>query len=380
MALNPEQQAVEFVSRAKSILVITKDQASTDAISAAMALGFWLKKLNKTFDLVIPGKDIHALPGFLPSNGIEISPQVGAMRAFHIRLKVEQTPLSELMYDVKDGTLDITLVPKHGAWSPQDVAFSYGQERYDLVIALGSPDMASLGPIATEYSDFLYRTTIINIDHHSTNEHWGQINLVDLNAVSTTEVLYQWLNGWNQTSLDERMATALLAGMIAETKSFRTANVTPKTLSASSNLVALGADRAKINHTLWRTRSIETLKLWGRALSRLQYDRELGLVWTLVNEADLIESGAKTEALSGVVDELIGYAPEAKVVLLISQQKDRLQVSLHTTPPISAAELARPFNGNGTKDQAIFSFQAASLQEGSGQIIERMKQMLKAGK
>ncbi|MCC7522315.1 hypothetical protein IT407_00730 [Candidatus Uhrbacteria bacterium] len=372
MALRPEQQAVELISRAKNILITTREHASTDSLSSAVAMGLVLKKLNKTFDICVPGYDAAAHPAFLPKLDIRHKP--GAMRAFHISLDVRETPLSELLYDVKDGKLEITLVPKQGDWMPKDVAFKHGDDRYDLIIALDSPDMASLGDIAKNQADFVYRTTIINIDHSAANEAWGQVNLVDLNAVSTSEVLFTFLQGWNKSFIDEALATSLLAGMISKTKGFRTQNVTPKTLKTSSELVTLGAKRGDIVSALWRTQSIANLKLWGRVLSRLEQDRELGLVWSILGESDFLEAGAKADALEGVVDELISYAPEAKTVLLAVKKTDGLHVHVFAQAPRSAAELARVFEGSGNRERALFiSRENASPNETMKKILERMR-------
>jgi nanoRNase/pAp phosphatase (c-di-AMP/oligoRNAs hydrolase) len=120
MALLPEQQAVELIGRSKNILLTTREHASMDAISSAIAIGLVLKKLNKTFDVAIPGFEAKDLPSFLPK-GVEIRSTVGAMRSFHLSVDVAKTPLSELMYDVKDGKLNITIVPKQGEWSEADV-------------------------------------------------------------------------------------------------------------------------------------------------------------------------------------------------------------------------------------------------------------------
>ncbi len=366
MALRPEQQAVELIGRAKNILVTTRENASTDSLSSVIALGLVLKKLNKTFDLVVPGYDSNNHPAYLPKTDVRSKP--GAMRAFHISLDVRQTPLAELLYDVKDGKLEITLVPKQGDWMPKDVAFKHGDDRYDLIIALDSPDMSSLGEIAKTQADFVYRTTIINIDHNGANESWGQVNLVDLNAVSTTEVLFSFLNTWNKSFIDEPIATSILAGMIAKTKSFRTPNVTPKTLKTSSELVSLGAKRGEIVAGLWRTQSVSNLKLWGRVLSRLEQDRELGVVWSILTESDFLEAGAKSDAIEGVVDELISYAPEAKTVLLGVQKQDGLHMEVFAQAPRSAADIARVFEGSGTREHAKFIWR-----ESFSKLLERLK-------
>lgn len=380
MALTPKQQAQEAILRASRILILTKERPDHDALAAAVAFSLFLKKIKKDADITAPGVQATEIPSFLPSRD-SIRETVGAMRAFHLTLNLKQTPLAEFMYDVKDGKLDVTVVPKSGEWSTNDAAFSHGQDRYDLVITLGCPDMASLGVVAREHADFLYRTTILNIDCDATNEHWGQINLVDLNAVAISEVLYGLIEEWNRNAIDEPIATSMLTGMICRTKSFRTKNVTPKTLSIASQLVAMGAKREEIVHGLWRTRSVPTLKLWGRALARLEQDRELGLVWTILSQKDFLETGVGAESLDGVVSELLSYAPEARVIALITEQDHGHQpmVTLHVQPPLSAAEIVRPFSGTGTRDRATVELPAgASLVERTRTFIDRLRETLRA--
>jgi phosphoesterase RecJ-like protein len=380
MALSNEQQAIELISRAKRILIVTKEHASVDAQASVAALLSFLKKQHKEADAVLPSIDTSRIPNFLPEREA-LKPTVGAMRAFLLTLDVTQTPLSELLYDVKDGKLHITVVPKQGEWSPKDVTFKHGEDRYDLVIALDCSDMASLGTLFREHADFLYRTPVINIDRDPGNEHWGQLNLVDLTAVSTTEVLFGLFERWNKNAIDEHVATALLAGMIAKTNSFRTANVTPKTLQAASELIAMGAKREEIVHGLWRSRSVPMLKLWGRALSRLETDRELGLVWSVLTRQDFVEAGVHHSALEGIVNELIAYSPEAKVITLISEDDNAhngAHVSIHTVPPYSAQELGRTFGANGSRDTVSFNLSPGeSLVEGTKKIIDRLRETLK---
>ncbi|HVM90413.1 MAG TPA: DHH family phosphoesterase [Verrucomicrobiae bacterium] len=375
MALNAQQQAVELIGRAKNILLTTREQASIDSIASVTALALVLKKLNKSFDIVVPDFDAKQVPSFLPS--VEIRSAPGSMRSFKIKLNVKDVPLSELMYDVKDGQLEITIVPKKNSWKPNDVSFASGDDRYDLVIAVDAPDMASLGALFREQADFLYRTTIINLDHNAANEYWGQVNVVDLNCVSTTEALYQFLKDWNTNQIDADIATAVLAGMIAKTRSFRTTDVTPKTLAAASHLVELGARRADIVQGLWRTQTVSTLKLWGRALTHLRQDRELGLVWATLTQRDFLETGAKPEQLDGVVEELIGASPEAKIVALLSPAGNGTHVSLHAKPPFDAADIARAFSGTGNRERATFTWDGpGSIAEDEQAVIEKIKRVL----
>lgn len=378
MALTPSQQLSELIHRSqKRILVITREQAGVEAVASLVSLGLLLKKLGKHADVVAPGISLEHLPSFL-SKDVPLLSDVGATRTFHIRVKTQDVPLSELVYTEKDGVLDITLLPQRHTWTPTDVSMQYGEDRYDLIITVDCPDMASLGALAREQADLFYRTPVCNIDCHANNEYWGQINLIDLKAVSSTEVIYRWMKQ-QEIIPDEQLATALLGGMIAETKSFRTLNVTPHTLITSSELIELGARRDEIVQTLWRTRNIATLKLWGRVLSRLETDREVGLVWSSLGPADFIESGVEAGQLDGIVDELLTYAPEAKVIALIWQNDAGITLNLHAHPPFSAAELVRPLGGEGTREQATCQLAGTpTLIEGTAHTIEQLRQAIQS--
>lgn len=384
MALSHEQQAIELITRSKRVLITTREHAPTDSQAAVAALFGYLKKQHKDCDAVLPGMDAAKVPSFLP-HASELQQTLGAMRAFLLSLDVSHVPLSELVYDVKNGKLNITVVPKHGEWTPKDVSFKHGEDRYDLVIAIDCPDMASLGPLFRDHADFLYRTPIIAIDRDPGHEHWAQVNLVDLTAVATTEVLFGMFERWNRHHIAEDIATALLAGMIAKTQSFRSPNVTPKTLQIASQLVTLGAKREDIVHGLWRTRSVPTLKLWGRALSRLEQDREHGIVWTMIARQDFLAAGANDQALDGIVNELVGYAPEAKVIVLAYEtehaDKTGACISIHAAPPLSAQELSRAFGASGSRERVDFCLApGTSLVEGTKTIIDRLRETLKATK
>lgn len=380
MARTQEQQAQELIRHARQILVTTRELPSMDALASTLAVGHLLKKAQKSFDLVIPGWDPKNLPSFLSHEGLTITEKVGALRAFHIKLNVQKVPLSELMYDVRDGVLDITLLPREGDWTEQDAVFQSGMDRYDLVIAVDASDMTSLGALGREQAEFLYRTPIINIDCNARNEYWGQVNLVDLTAVSTSQVLYQWIESWDTNLIDASLATHLLTGMIARTKSFRTPNVTPRTLATASTLIERGAAREQIIHGLWRTRSVGALKLWGRALSRLNTDVSTGLIWTTITENDLIESGVAFHALDGIVEELISYAPEARAVAVFFQNATKTDLYLYAIPPLNAQEIIRPLGGHGTREEAHATLAPEKTTESSDlvtQTVTQLKQSLK---
>lgn len=377
MSLTPEQQLFETVNRAKRILVLGKANSDIATISSVLALAAFLEKRNKRIDAVIPGFNQTLIPAFLTGEQ-KISATLGPLRALKIKINTTHASLDEILSDATDTSLDVTLIPKQGEWSTQDVSFHHGEDIYDLIITLDCPDLISLGEIARNHADLIYRIPLCNIDTHASNEYWGQLNIVDLNAVSSGELLYRLFCQWDRHAIDEKLATLLLTNMIAKTHSFRSAHVTPKTLQACSELISLGAKREEIVHGLWRNKSVPLLRLWGKVLTRLEQDRARGLVWAVLTRTDCIDAGVHDLALDGIVDELLTYAPEAKISVLIHEAVDAQQNVVHAnvyaTHPYSAVELCRSFAPQGSPEHATFSLSnTASVVENSLNIIKRIQ-------
>ena len=352
MALSPAQQALDHVFRAKHVLLTTREHASMDEIAAVIAFGLLLNQWQKPFEAVIPGFQASQLPAFLRDQ-IPLKSQIGALQTFHLKLNVKETPLSELRYEVKDGVLDITVTPKHGSWTPQDVNFRHGQSRYDLIVALGCPDQASLGSLIRDHREFVFQTTVLNIDHSPANEAWGQVNLLQPTATSVTELLFTWLKEMQKPITTPGLATALLTGMIAKTKSFKDPKVTPLTLAHAAALMEAGAARERIVHELWRHRSVDSLKLWGKVLSRLESKSE-GILWSHLQEADEQAALRLADEVRDLADELLTQAPDTKLLVLFVKHPGGVVGHALSLSHLAAHELTRPFGGLGSKEQSHF--------------------------
>ncbi len=352
MAYQGFTQATEALKRAKRTLIVAPENPTADTAAAMAGLLAYLRAHELEVDAYCPKLNIDKLPEYLPMKEL-ILPQLSAMRDFRISLKVDKIPVGELAYDVKDGNLDIVLTPKHGEWTAHDVSFHQGEDRYDLIITLGCYDRNVLSDVFPNHADFIYRTPVINIDHDAKNEHWGAINLVDMTAGSVTEVLLNWFTEWNEQKIDEKVATALMAGMIWKTQSFKSASVTPKTLERAAKLVSLGADRESVVHQLWRTRSVSTLKLWGRALTRLEQDTANEMVWTSLSKRDIMETGTTEAKLDELVQELIAYAPDAKLVaIFVEHDENTTRAALFAEAPHDAKILGRALGFDGTREKS----------------------------
>ncbi len=353
--LNVREQIIEHIDKANRILITFNRDWKGDDVASALALKLWLAKRNKEADIVAD-KPATELPfAFLPGFA-HISNSINNLRRFVITLDISKAAVDQIEYRVKDHTLDFIISPKEGFFTHDDISSRSGGFRYDLIFVLGAPDLESVGSVYDSDTEFFFETTIVNIDHQAANDSFGQINAVDVNAVAVTEILYDVMAASKTAELDADIATCLLAGMIAETKSFKTSNVTPHALQAASDLVAREARRDDIVNALYRSRQLNVLKLWGSVLTRLESAADGRLVWSTVRTSDFADTGTEASHLLDVIDELIISMPQAQLIVLFYETATGTKAIVHSVKSLDAIELSKPFTVTGSRTMGTVTF------------------------
>lgn len=381
MALTEIEQLQKVFETSKYILVLFNSDDTGDGLGSALALKIFLEKQHKQVDAVSNQFVVPKSLKFL-SGAEQVKPELAHLQKFIIKVDVSKSDIETISYDVKDNWLSIYLTPKHGTISREELRTAQSAFKYDLIITLSVPDLASLGHIFANNTDLFYKTSVVNIDHRPNNEHYGQIKIIDLNASSTSEIVYKIIKQASPNHLDQNTATALYAGMTMATQSFKNPHLTPNTMQIAGALVEAGAEREKIVQNIYRTRSVATLKLWGEALTHLQNDRELGLVHTIITRDDFVRSGGKSADLPGIADELISSAPEAKIFLMLFESDDatdkKIGGIITAEKNYDALNLVKPFSPRGDKHRAWFALEGRTLREAEEMVIKNIKEILRA--
>lgn len=318
MAFTPKQQIVQAIKKSQNILIVFKDvkmgqdyPAGGDGAASALALAGILIKNNKTVEIASPDFVMPPALAFLPG-AQKIKNNLSATPEAVISVDIKQSGIKNFSYRVAGDMLNIYLAPKTGAIDLKNLKTEYGAAPYDLIIAVDTPELKSLGELYAKNKFVFDSAPIINIDHSPQNENFGHINMVDIKCSSASEVVWQILE--DSKNMDVDIIDCVLAGIIAKTKNFRHSNINPRTLELASRLIALGGRRNEIVDGFYRTKSVETLKLWGRALARLKQEQKI--IWTVLTHADFIHSGAAETALPDVVHELMANSHETDAVII----------------------------------------------------------------
>lgn len=282
---------LDELRRAKRIAIVSHRDPDPDTIGSAIALGLALESLGKTVSL----HDADGVPEaqrFLP-------------RADTIRTDAPPADV-DLIVTVDFGTLDRAkfALPK--------------------------------GP------------RIVNIDHHASNDEFGDVNLVDVTSAACAELVSRIIDALGVRWTAD-MATAALCGIMTDTGSFQFPSTDARALERAAKLRDAGADLQSITYNIFRNKRFEALRLWGFAFSRMRREFDGTLVWTEISAQDFTAAEALDEDISGLVEQ-VARSHGMRVALLFNDQGGTTKISCRTSawePAVDAAALMAPYGGGG---------------------------------
>ncbi len=228
------------------------------------------------------------------------------------------------------------------------------EKSWDLVIVMDAGDWKHTR-VPEEFIARANRdSTIIVIDHHQTNLGYGDINLIDVTASSTCEILYHlWQGlGWPMTPA---VATCLLTGIITDTSNFLNAATTASALGATADLVRAGGRARQVFNEIYRANTLNDLRLWGVVLERLVWDREHDIAYSYVFNNDFESLGLSSESSEGIVDFMQSLEGPA-IIALFKITPTMTKVSLRTRrDDVDVSRLASHFGGGGHRKASGFA-------------------------
>ncbi len=223
----------------------------------------------------------------------------------------------------------------------------------DLAISFDCADATRLG-VDVECD-------LINIDHHTTNTHFGTLNLVE-SSMSTTLLLYNFFQE-NGISINKKMATAMYAGILDDSSAFLDENVDGMTFAAVSELIELGADHKLCNNSIVKSISLAAFRLKALMYRDMHLYKEARVAFFCVTLKDLKQTGAIGKDCESVLQEAL-YLPSVEVSVLLKQNSDgSIKGSLRSNAEVNTLKIAKHFCGGGHQSRAGFTVDDGSSLE-----------------
>ena len=232
-----------------------------------------------------------------------------------------------------------------------------------------SMDCADLDRLGDNRDTFLNAKTRVVIDHHMTNEGYGNINFIEPEISSTCELLSEILFRTNKT-ISNDVATSLFTGLSTDTGRFLYTNVKAQTFNVAERLLSLGADMNMINLNIYQSKPIRKLRILEIWLEKMTEALDGALTYTVITREDMERAGAFIYDL----DEIINFIRDTEGVLvsfIVKEVEDDVyKVSLRSKGNLDVSKVATGFGGGGHKNASGLTY--------NGKLEELIKSLTEA--
>jgi phosphoesterase RecJ-like protein len=238
-------------------------------------------------------------------------------------------------------------------------------------------DCGQIDRLGKTFLTFNQRGTLINIDHHVSNDNFGDINIVIPEASATAEIIFDLCKvaGVNMTP---DIATNLYVGIHTDTGSFRYSSATSKSFVKAGELVRLGADPRDIAVQVYENYPAKKFKLLGMVLNTLEVvgDGFDGKIATLVVTLDMINNvGADKADIDGFVNYARSVEGVEVGVLLRECSPEDYKISFRSKGDIDVSTVAQSFGGGGHVNAAGCNIQG-NLEEVKNKVVNALREKI----
>ena len=215
--------------------------------------------------------------------------------------------------------------------------------RPQVGVVVDCDGLARVGGLEPVFTSLLH---LIDIDHHGTNQTFGEVQVVDPSAGACSELVFDLVRALD-IAVDADIATCLYAGILTDTGRFSYANTTPSSLRIAAELVRAGARPALIARKVYGERSIAATHLLGVALSRLSAHFAGQVVSSTLIPADFTATGAVSADTEGIIDHLRAIGGPRVALLFVQMEDGEVRASLRSDGSVDVSAIALAFDGGG---------------------------------
>jgi phosphoesterase RecJ-like protein len=216
--------------------------------------------------------------------------------------------------------------------------------KFDCVIAT---DCASFERLGKTGPFIARRKPLINIDHHASNTHYGDLNWVSPRDPSTGELIFRLLKiaRWPITP---RIADLLFTAISTDTGSFQYPSTRSGTFHAGAELVTRGANLAKICDEVYQSFPLSRARLLKHVYSKFKLTHNDRIAYLWLKQADLARTGANSNDTEGLIDHIRAIEPVVVACVFEEIEPELTRISLRSkNKEVNVSEICGQFGGGG---------------------------------
>lgn len=233
----------------------------------------------------------------------------------------------------------------------------------DLVISF---DCGSFDRIGIEKEDF----KLINIDHHKSNTHFGDINIINDKHASTSSVVFDMLDSW-KVEITKEMATCIYTALAEDTNFFTTKNVDKSVFTLSAKLASLGADPALVATSLKQRNSLAKVRLLALFIDTIELVDDGRIAIGEVSAEMFKKTGALRYDTTELVDTLHDMSTVEVAIFVLALPDGNYKLSLRSKAK-DVSKIAVSLGGGGHHHAAGLSVNKEKKETILKQIIKEV--------
>jgi len=221
------------------------------------------------------------------------------------------------------------------------------KHKFDCLIVLDCSDLGRTGEVHRLNTG---NKPVINIDHHISNQMFGDVNWVEPKACCCAEMVYKLYKKLG-IPLDRESAVSLYTGLLTDTGSFHYPNTTSFAHKAVAELLKYKIDASKIFRNVYENIPFQDMKLLSRILPKIRRDAQGRIAWFQI-ERNMLMNRKITFDLS---EHILGFAraiKDVEVVVLFKENlgvKNEVRINLRSQGKVDVNKIAQFFGGGGHK-------------------------------
>lgn len=302
-------EVVRLIEASEHPLIISHKNPDGDAVGSSLGLKFFLKKLGKKPNIIVP----DSFPDFLK---------------------------------FLPGSENIKLFDRQ-----RETCVRIIQEA-DLVFFLDFNSLKRIDELGVLAGD--KKVPKIMVDHHPFPDDIADYKYHRTNVSSTSELIYEFCRLlYPHVSVQAKMATCLYAGLSTDTGTFRH-NIHENTHQTAGELFKAGADHASVIQHIFDSNSLDRMRLMGFCLfEKLTIVPQHETAYIALSKEEMAAFHHRKGDTEGFVNQALSI-DGVKMAVLFTEQADTLtKLSLRSKGDFAINDFANQFfNGGGHKNAA----------------------------
>lgn len=281
----------EEIKKSNTILITSHTNPDGDCVASMLALGIMLESLGKQFEIFHKDQFPSCL-NFLPQ--------------IH-RIKISDFPIG----------------------------------KFDLTIAVDTP---SLERLCYKYHPDRMGKLVV-IDHHLTNDGFGDLNFIFKNIGSACEIIYDFFKEIS-FPLTVDLANLIFTGIATDTGYFQYRAASAETFRIASELIETGAEHTRIYEEIWKNKEFEHSKVISKILLSTDVIKKLKLGWVKVKNDMLNGIELDENQFSDIVNQVTSIRG-IRVAVLLREVKEGTVCEFRSRSDFPVYKVAQYFGGGG---------------------------------